>query len=166
MSTRQLESLDHCGLGSWDPGAEEDGFGEWIWANWDTVQPAQNPMQDERDTTAIRAWDILELEIPEEDARMAYVPPDLTLNSNTPSSTFTKCGSLVLDDSPAKSGDDGPAKGMVTKASSTQDAASSANQWLCEDANCSKAFGHRFELKYVISLGRILFLILDILCNR
>jgi hypothetical protein len=44
---------------------------------------------DGRDTTTIRASEILELEIPEEGTQVAYMPPDLTFDYITPSSTFT-----------------------------------------------------------------------------
>lgn len=169
MSFGQLESLDHYGLGSWDPGAKEDGFGGWNWEDWDTVQPAQNTEEvegmgpaalDGRDTTTIRAWDLLELEIPEEGTQVAYMPPDLTFDSNTPPSTFIKHGtSLVLDDSLAGPVFDRPAEGVVAKASLARNAASSADQWLCEHLNCGRAFTHRHKLKYVRSLGRILFVI-------
>jgi hypothetical protein len=136
---------------------------------WDTVQPAQNTVEveglcpavlDGRDKTTIRAWDTLELEIPEEGTQAAYIPPDLTFDSNTPSSTFTKHGtSLVLDDSLAGHGCEVPTEGALTKASSARDAASSADQWLCEHLNCGRAFTHRHKLKYVRSLGRTLFVI-------
>ncbi|RFU29757.1 hypothetical protein B7463_g6569, partial [Scytalidium lignicola] len=155
VSSGLLESLDHYGLGSWDIGAEEDGFGGWsrtdwdrmVLGGWDTAQPAQTTVEDGHDTTAIQAWDILELEIPEESAEVACMLPDLTFDSNTPSSTLTKHTNLVLDDSSARPGYDRPAKGVVTKASSAQDTASSADEWLCEHLNCGKAFRHRYQLK-------------------
>lgn len=75
------------------------------------------------------------------------MPPDLTFDSNTPSLTFTKYGTgLVLDDSPAGPGCDRPTEGVVTKASSARDTASSADQWLCEHPNCGRAFTHRHKL--------------------
>ena len=164
MSSGQLESLDHYGLGPWDPGAEEDGFGGWNWEDWDSMElegwdTIQNTIDvegmgpaalDGRDTTTIRASNILELEIPEEATQVAYMPPDLTFDYITPSSTFTKHGtSLVLDNSPARPVRDRPAEDVVVQAGSARNAASWADEWLCEHPNCGRAFTHRHKLKYV-----------------
>ena len=177
MSSGQLESLDHYGPASWDLGAEEDDFGGWSWKDWDrmawegwdTVQPAHNtvemegirpPAADGRDKTTIRAWDMLELEIPEEGIEVAYssMPPDLTFDPNTVSSTFSTSGTgLLLDDSPASPSYDRPTEDVVTKASSARDVVSSADQCLCDHPNCSQAFTHPHKLKYVRSFGQILF---------
>ncbi|KAH8766516.1 hypothetical protein BGZ57DRAFT_856949 [Hyaloscypha finlandica] len=120
---------------------------------WDTIQntidvEGMGPAAlDGRDTTTIRASNILELEIPEEGTQVAYMPPDLTFDYITPSSTFTKHGtSLVLDNSPARPVRDRPAEDVVVQAGSARNAASWADEWLCEHPNCGRAFTHRHKL--------------------
>jgi len=109
---------------------------------------------------AIRAWDTLELEIPEEMTQAAFVSPDLTFDSNTPSSTFTRGDpSSVQKDNAAARGDYELMENNAMVAPPRNEAPS-ANEWLCEHTNCGRAFAHQYELnrhkKYHIKPHRCL----------
>lgn len=161
----QFESLDHYGLGLWGPGAEESDFSGWSWEDWDRIamedwdalQPAQDAVEADgmrpkpvadRDTSTIRPWDILELEIPEEVTQVVAMLPDLISDSNTPSSTFTKHGtSQGSGNSLASPICDRPTGDSIPKAGSADNATPSADQWLCEHLSCGRVFSHRHKLK-------------------
>lgn len=156
-----LESLDHYGLGSWDPGAGEDRYGSiWNWEDWDTVgrweavQPTQITDTVEgtgaaesyiRDTTIIPGCDILELEIQEEITEATFISPDLTSNSSTPSTSAKKDTSLVLDVSIVE-GDCRRHAEAVTTSGLVRNESPLADEWLCNFPQCGRAFTHRHKL--------------------
>lgn len=110
--------------------------------------------------TAIRAWDTLELEIPEEMAQAAFLSPDLTFDSNTPPSTFTRGDTSSVQKGNAADGGDYEPMENNAMAAPPRNEAPSANEWLCEDTNCGRAFAHQYELnrhkKYHIKPHRCL----------
>ena len=138
-----------------DPGAEEDVY-RWDWEDSDAAwQPAQNAtevdgMDDAGLDATIRAWDTLELEIPEEMAQAGFLSPDLTFDSNTPpSSTFTRGNTSSVQKGNAPDGGDYEPMENNAMAAPSRNEASSANEWLCEETNCGRAFARQCELKYV-----------------
>ena len=109
----------------------------------------------EPDTTT-QAWDVPELEIPEEDPQLVgldfWLPPDLTFEFDTPSSSVTRHErSLPVDDTSEDLRTPNWAEGVINGASLAPDAASSRPQWLCKEPNCGRGFTHRHKLKYAKS---------------
>ena len=111
----------------------------------------------ERNSTTIQGLDTLELEIPEEMPQVTFVSPDLTFDSDTPSSTLTKGNTSLIRKSSA-------AEGGYYEPANTD--AASVDEWPCEHPNCGRVFTHRHKLKYVCSTRKSFISIANFLTLR
>jgi hypothetical protein len=170
-----LDSLDHCGLGLWDPGAEEGyvedgGFGyngmgfEALFAEeeqgtnqmWGGSIEGQQLVYADFDTkedqwvdTELHAWgwggDPMDLEISQEAMQQRTGG---TISSVISSTLTIDSPSPSTDESPAIQNEEGPSSSDAPLTSASNDT-TLAEEWLCDFPSCKKSFTHYHKLKYV-----------------
>ena len=178
------DSLDHYGLGPWDPGAEEgyveDGWFECNGIGFEALfageEQGMNQMwggniegqqwggvdfdtvENQWVDNELHSWesggDPMGLEISGE---TMHLPSEPAMSSTMTSTSTSTIGTLSphADAGPAKQNPQGQLS-SETPSTSASTGTASAKEWSCDFPSCDKSFTHRHKLKYVHFTPRVL----------
>ena len=176
------DSLDHYGLGPWDPGAEEgyveDGWFECNGIGFEALfageEQGMNQMwggniegqqwggvdfdtvENQWVDNELHSWesggDPMGLEISGE---TMHLPSEPAMSSTMTSTSTIGTLSPHADAGPAKQNPQGQLS-SETPSTSASTGTASAKEWSCDFPSCDKSFTHRHKLKYVHFTPRVL----------